>query len=299
MTELPKKSRNGRAILMMCVGVILLVVNDAIAKELVTRFGPFQIVLVRSVLALPFVAALAMWRAGGIGGLRSARPLVLIVRAALAVAATYLFVCSLEDLPLAEATALMFTAPIFVAALSLPLLGERVGTARLAAVGMGFLGALIAMRPGAETMQAASLLALGAALLNAIVMMSARWIDAQDGFWTMTFYMALFSAVFSAFSLAQDWAVFGAFEAMLFVSMAAAGTLGIALIAQAFRIGEAAAVAPFDYTALVWATVIGWLVWGTVPSWPVYLGALIIVAGGISLIALDRRGESRTAEQRA
>lgn len=287
-------STNLQAILCMCLGVVLLVVNDAITKTLVARFDPFQILFLRSVVALPCVAALAMWSVGGIAGLRSFRPSVHFLRAVLAVAATYLFIRSLAALPLAEATALIFTTPIFVAALSAPILGQKVRGLRLIAVGCGFLGAIIAVQPGAETMQFASLLALGAALLNALVMMSARWIDDRDGFWTMTFYMTLVMAALCGFTLATDWPVMNSVDAAYFAAMAVAGTIGIALITYAFRIGEAAAVAPFDYTALIWASVFGWLVWGNVPGWPVYLGAVIIVVGGILLITLDARARGDT-----
>ena len=296
MTAFLYSRKNPLAILVMCAGVLLLVVNDAIAKGLVARFDPFQILFARSVIALPVVALVAMWHRGGISGLRSARPSVHLLRAVLAVAATYLFIASLDALPLAEATALIFTAPIFVAALSWPLLRQRVSGARLAAVGAGFVGALIAVQPGAETMQTASALALGAALVNALVMMSARWIEQHDGFWTMTFYMTLFSGALCAFTLGMDWPSIQMEDAAMFALMAGAGTLGIALITQAFRMGDAAAVAPFDYTALIWASAIGWAVWGTAPGWPVYLGAAVIASGGTALIVLDARRAKQEVE---
>lgn len=283
---LPQDTR--RAILVICAGVLLLVINDAIAKALVATFDPFQILFLRSALALPMIAAVILWR-GGPGGLRSTCARIHAFRAALAVAATWFFIRSLADLPLAEATALIFTAPIFVALLSAPLLGQRVGPLRAAAIGLGFLGALIAIRPGAETMQPAAFLALAAALVNALVMLSARLIDPRDGFWTMTFWMTLFSGLFCAVSLVAGWVTPGPAALALLAAMAVTGTLGIALITHAFRIGQAAAVAPFDYTALIWASVIGWAVWGTVPDWPVWLGGGIIAAGGIGLILLDAR----------
>lgn len=289
MSVVAHNRENRTVIAVMCVGVLLLVVNDAVAKGLVARFDPFQILFARSLVALPVVIVIAMRHGGGRAGLSSAKPSVHVLRATLAVGATYLFIASLDALPLAEATALIFTAPIFVAALSWPLLGQRVGGVRLTAILVGFVGALIAVKPGAETMQAASLLALGAALVNALVMMSARLIDPRDGFWTMTFYMTLLSGLFCAFTLGADWPPVRVGDVGLFALMAAAGTLGIALITQAFRMGDAAAVAPFDYTALIWATAIGWAVWGTVPGWLVYLGAAVIAGGGIALIVLDAR----------
>jgi drug/metabolite transporter (DMT)-like permease len=279
------------AILVMCTGVLALVVNDAIAKGLVARFDPFQILLVRSLIALPIVAGLAFWTGGGMT-LRSAKVRVHILRAVLAVAATWLFIRSLADLPLAEATSIIFAAPIFVAALSMPLLKQRVGARRGLAIAAGFAGVLIVLQPGTDTLQTASLLALAAAAVNALVMMSARWIDERDGFWTMTFYMTLFSGLACAFTLFGDWPTFARSDVWLFLGMAVAGTLGIALISHAFRIADAAVVAPFDYTALIWATALGWLFWGAVPSPWVYVGALVIIASGIYLIFLDDRRDA-------
>lgn len=298
MTDPPSGPRNARAVPLVCAGVLLLVVNDALAQALVARLDPFQILFARSALALPLVAAAAVW-SGGTASLRSVGPLVRLVRAALAVAATYLFIRSLGSLPLAEATAIIFTAPIFVAALSMPVLGQRVGMLRLAAVAVGFVGALIAIRPGPEARRPASLLALLAAFVNALVMMSARWIHAGDEFWTMTVWMTLLSGVVCAPKLAGDRSALYGEAGRLLGLMAVAGTLGIALITQAFRIGDAAAIAPVDYTALIWASVIGWAVWGTVPSWPVYLGAAVIAVGGIALIVLDAQGKGKGARSEA
>jgi len=279
-------SNKARAILVMCLGVLSLVANDAIAKNLVTRFDPFQILLVRGLISLPVVTGLVLW-SGGAAALRSGSVRVHAVRALLAVAATYLFIRSLADLPLAESTAIIFAAPIFVTALSMPLLRQHVGRRRGFAVATGFAGVLIVLRPGADTLQMASLLALAAAVLNALVMMSARWIDERDGFWTMTFYMTLFSTLACTFTLTAEWPPIARSNVILFLGMAFAGTLGIALMSQSFRMADAAVVAPFDYTALIWATVLGWFFWGAVPEPAVYAGALVIIASGVYLVFLD------------
>ena len=282
--------KNLRAIGLMCAGVLFLVVNDAIGKKLVERFDPFQILFARSVVALPFVAIL-VYSSYGLEGFRSGRLLIHVFRALLAVVATYLFIKSLASLSLAEATSFIFTAPIFVAALSMPLLRQRVGIARLIAICTGFIGALIVLQPGTDRLHLASFLALGAAFLTAFIMISARWIDKGDRFWTMTFYMTLFSGVFCAFVLVTDWPAIGSGELLLLVTMAAAGTLGIALITEAFRTGDASAVAPFDYTALIWASLIGWIFWGSIPGLPVYLGAAIIAASSLYLVLKDAKSD--------
>ena len=271
------------AILTMCAGVVILVMNDATVKWLVVRYDPMQILFVRSLIALPIAVALVCL-IDSPQGLRSARLPIHVLRGALGVGASFAFILSLKSLPLAEATALVFASPIVVAALSVPLLKEHVGWGRAAAVVAGFIGVLIIVRPGAATFQTASLLAVAAAILYALVMISARLIDKRDSIWTMMLYMTVFAALFSAFTVFTAWPTPEFTDLFLFLGTAVAGTLGLALISQAFRMAPAAVVAPYDYTALIWASLLGWLIWGVVPETWTYLGALVIIAAGIYLI---------------
>jgi drug/metabolite transporter (DMT)-like permease len=123
-------------------------------------------------------------------------------------------------------------------------------------------------------------------------MVSARWIDKRDSLWTMMLYMTVFAAVFSAFTLFSAWPTPIFSDVFLFLGTAVAGTLGLTLISQAFRMAPAAVVAPYDYTALLWASLFGWLIWGVVPGLWVYGGAAVIIASGIYLITSDRASES-------
>lgn len=278
----------GLAVAVMCAGVLLLAVNDALAKWLVARYGPVQIILVRSLTALPLVVALVLW-ADGWAGLRSARPGVHVGRGLLTLAAAAAFILSLRTLPLAEATALIASAPLFIAALSAPLLGERVRAPQWAAVAVGFAGVLVVTRPGAAAFQTASLLALAAAALYALVMLSAKWIDRRDGASTVMLHLTLAAALLSSPAAFAPWPETRASDALLFLAMAVAATLGVTLLTQAFRMAPAAVVAPFDYTALLWAGVLGWLVWGEAPDAATLAGAAIIIASGFSLVLSERR----------
>lgn len=275
----------------MCAGVLLLTVSDALTKWLVARYDPAQIILVRNLTALPFVVALVVW-ADGWRGLRSARPMVHVGRGALTLAAAFTFILSLRTLPLAEAMALVAAAPLFIAALSAPLLGERVGALRWAAIAAGFVGVLVITRPGAAAFQVASALALVATALYALVMLSAKWIDPRDSARTVMLYLTLVAVVFSSFAVFLPWPEPQALDAPLFLAAALAGTLGITLITQSFRMAAAAVVAPFDYTALVWAGALGWLVWGDVPDGLTLVGAAVIVASGLWLVFREHRGTS-------
>ena len=272
-----------QAILLMCSGVLMLVLNDVAAKWLVARYDPVQIAFLRSVFALP-LAAILVWYFDGHSGFRSGRVWVHAVRGAMVLIATWAFFGSLRVLPLAEAQSLLFTAPIIVAILAALFTSEDVEPHHWASVALGFAGALVIVQPGRAAFQPESLYALSAAFLYALIMLSARWIDARDSLWTMTFWMTVFSALLGSASLFASWPVPEPMDAALFTAMAVLGTGGMALVSQAFRMAPATLVAPLDYTALLWASVMGWLIWGTVPGWSVYAGAVFIVAGGIMVL---------------
>lgn len=280
----------------MCAGVFLLAMNDAAAKFLVARYDPFQIVFVRSVLALPLIVALIL-AVDGRPALKSHSVGVHALRSVVVMGAGYAFFFSIRSLPLAEAVSLVFAAPIFVTAVSVVFLGEHVGWRRWAAVVAGFAGVLIIVRPGAAAFQPASLYALLCALLYAVYMISSRWIDPRDSVRTMLFYITLFPAVFGSFVVFTDWPEAQLADLVLFLAMALFGTTGITLLSQAFRMAPVSVVAPFDYTALLWASIFGWYLWGDIPDIWVYVGAAVIVASGIVLILREARASRRVQRE--
>jgi drug/metabolite transporter (DMT)-like permease len=279
---------DGRAILTICVGIFCLVVNDAMAKWLTAHYGPLQIIFLRNLLALPMIAAILL-AVGGTAALRTTHLRVHAWRGLLMVAAAYCFFRGLEVLPLAEATSLVFAAPIFITALSVPLLGETVGWRRWAAVVVGFAGVLIIVQPGAAAFQPASLFVVATAALYALFMIGARWIRREENVWTMMFYVALFPLLFCGLLVAFRWQPMALAHLPHFLGMAVFGTLGVTLIGHAFRLAPAAIVAPFDYTALLWASLLGWLVWGEVPGMWTYAGAAVIIASGIYIVLRETR----------
>ncbi len=282
------------AIALMCVGVAGLVVNDALAKALVAHYPPLQILFLRSALALPMVVAVVL-AIGGRPALRTRHLRLYALRGLLQTAGVVLFFSGLAVLPLAEATALIFAAPIFITALSVPLLRESVGPRRWTAVVVGFVGVLIIVRPGGPAFQPASLLVVGTALSYALFMISARWIDLRESAWTMTVYVVLFPLLFSGLAAPFDWHPLQAADLPLFLAMAVFGTLGMMLMTQAFRQAPAAIVAPFDYTALIWASLVGWLVWDEIPDDWTYAGAAVIIASGLYIVVRETRLARRAA----
>jgi drug/metabolite transporter (DMT)-like permease len=171
-----------------------------------------------------------------------------------------------------------------------------VGARRWAAIATGFVGVLMVTRPGAAAFQAASGLALAATAFYALVMLSAKWIDPRDSARTVMLYLTLAAALLSSFAVFIPWPQPQATDAPLFLAAAVVGSLGITLITQAFRMAPAAVVAPFDYTALVWAGVLGWLVWGDVPDGLTLAGAAVIVASGLWLVVRENREAEASQE---
>jgi drug/metabolite transporter (DMT)-like permease len=281
-------SNNQAGIALMCIGVAFLTVNDAIAKTLTETYSPLQILFLRNIIALPFALLIAL-RMGGTGALRSYRPATHLVRGILWVAGTFLFFTSLRFLQLAEATALIFVAPFFIIALSAAFLGERVGWRRWSAVVAGFIGVLIVVRPGGATFQLASLLPVATAFVYALMMLGARFVDTRESVWTLLLYLTGTSALLSAFLVPFVWIPVQAEHLWLFVAIALCGTAGITMMTQAFRLAPASVVAPLDYTAMIWATALGWLIWSEMPDGVTFIGAAIIIASGVWVILRERR----------
>ena len=272
----------------MCAGVASLCVNDAMAKLLTATYSPLQILFMRNVIALPLAIALTI-AMSGVPALRSHRPLAHLLRGFLWIAATMFFFTSLMHLGLAEATAIIFVAPLFITAISAIFLREHVGWRRWLAVLIGFLGVLIVVRPGGAAFQPAALLPVGAAIVYAVLMISSRFVDKRETVWTLLLWLTGTGAFLSAFIVPFVWVPLRGEDVWLFLGVAAFGTAGMTMMSQAFRMAPATVVAPLDYTALIWATGLGFLIWGDVPDLATYLGAAVIIASGIYVILRESR----------
>ena len=272
----------------MVIGVACLGANDAIAKMLTASYSPLQILFLRNLIALPFTMLIAAFM-GGPSALRSYRPLAHLLRGALWVGATMMFFTSFMHLDLAEATALIFVAPFFITLISAVFLGEHVGWRRWLAVLAGFLGVVVIVRPGGATFQLISLLPVATALVYALLMLSARWVDPRESVWTLLVYLTGAGALLSALIVPLVWVPIRGEDLWLFAGIAIFGTVGMTLMTQAFRLAPAVVVAPLDYTGLVWATLFGWLIWRESPDVMTLCGAAIIIASGIFSIFREKR----------
>lgn len=282
------RSSYSQGILLMCVGVACLSANDAIAKTLTSGYSPLQILFLRNVIAFPITIVIALVM-GGPSALRSHRPVAHLLRGALWVIATMMFFTSFIYLGLAEATALIFVAPFFITLISALFLGEEVGWRRWLAVVAGFLGVLVIIRPGGTTFQLISLLPVATALVYALLMLSARWVDPRESVWTLLVYLTGAGALLSALIVPLVSVPIRLGDLWLFAGIALFGTAGMTMMTQAFRLAPAVVVAPLDYTALLWATLFGWLIWRESPDAMTFFGAAIIIASGVFTILREQR----------
>jgi drug/metabolite transporter (DMT)-like permease len=265
----------------MLLGALSLSISDASVKSLDGRYAALQILFLRASIAVPFVVALAL-ALGGWRTLRTAQPGLHAWRGLLNVAGACTFYLGLVYPPLATTTSIAYVAPIFVVLLSAAILHEPLDPRRLAAVAMGFAGILLIARPGGSAFQAASLLPLLTAVSYALMMISARRMDPSHSFPALMFYTVLPQAAFTAISLPWTWQPIAPGDWLTLLDVSLFSTLGISLISQSFRLATASAVAPFDYTGLLWATFWGWLIWDQLPDGISHLGMALIIAAGLS-----------------
>ena len=187
----------------------------------------------------------------------------------------------LRGLPLAEAVAVSFTEPLFITALSGPLLGEAVGVRRWAAVIIGFVGALIMVRPGTEAFRPEALLVLTAAFAYALAMVLTRRLTRTETDVALVTYTTLIAGLASLPFASLVWQAPGSGDLGLFALVGIAGGSAAYLLVIAYRNAPAAVVAPFDYTSLIWASVFGWMLWREAPEPAVWVGAAIVAAAGV------------------
>ncbi len=262
---------------------------DTTAKYLVRDHSLFLVVWARYVGQMLVVTPFARHR-GGPKFWHTRNLWMQLGRSAFLVVATMCFFAGLRYLPLAEASAVTYLAPIIIVVLSQPVLGERPTRARWAAAVIGFIGILVLLRPGSSILHPAVLLLIGAAVCNAFYQMLTRKLPGDSAYTTL-FYSALVGAV--AFTLALPWGFEG--TAVTWRELALLSLLGLLagvahwLLISAFLIAPASLLTPFSYLQMLWATLLGYLVFGQLPDAWSALGMAIIVGSGVLLAVLERR----------
>ena len=267
----------------MVLSLFTFTVSDAVTKWLTQTYPIGEIIFLRSFfIVLPVL--MVVWYRNDWGSLRTVNRRMQLLRTALVVLATVLIVASLKLLPLADFVAFLHAAPLVITALARPLLQEHVGWHRWAAVIVGFIGILIMTRPAPGVFQVAALVPIAAACATALRDIVTRRMSETETTNAMMVWpivgLVIASAPFAPVGwVAPDLAGFG----LIAISGILVGVAHYLLI-EAYRFAEVAIVAPFKYSSLVWAVLLGYLVWGHLPDAWIATGAIIVIASGLYIL---------------
>ena len=213
--------------------------------------------------------------------LRARRPGLQFLRAAALFGATFFMYLAITRMPLGDAAAIQFLAPVLVTALSGLLLGEYVGPRRWMGVACGFVGVLLVARPGSGVLGWNALLPLATAVLLAVYMMMTRIIRNQDDPATTTFYSTALGALVLSALVVFNWQTLSTFQWGLMIAMGAAGAGGHFMLVKAFHSAEASMLAPFTYAQVLAAILWGYLLFADIPSPWTISGAGVVIASGL------------------
>jgi drug/metabolite transporter (DMT)-like permease len=277
-----------RGILLMVSAIGFFVLMDTIAKYLSRWYPVPGIVWARYVINLGILLAWFAAR-GELGRIRTARPGIQLARGLLLAGATFLYFTSLSVLPLADAAAIGFVLPLFVAVLAVPMLGERLDGPRTIAIFVGLAGALVIVRPGSDVFTPYALLPVAMAACNALYQVLTRKVAGEEHpltslIWGAIVGAVLLSAVAPIYWKAPDvgwhWVLLGIIGLL--------ASIGHYLLIRAYDYAGATLLAPYSYTVMVWAVLLGFLVFGQLPDGWSVAGMVIIIASGMFLASRQR-----------
>lgn len=291
----------------LIAGIAVFSVQDLILKLLSGAYPLYEAMILRSLTAAPLLLLLAHLN-GGIGTLWTPGWRRMLLRGFLLFASYAAFYLAIASLPLATTIALFFTAPLFITVLSVPLLGEHVGPRRWFAVLVGFAGVIFMVRPGSDVFDWAALLALVAGLAYAVSMVTARRMGTTEtapalAFWGNVAFLAcalVLAAVFASGDyageshpslgfLTRGWVTPTLRDLGLMMLCGFIAAAGLTLLTQAYRMSPSSVVAPFEYSAMIWGVLWGWLFWGQLPDAEGWTGIVIIVSAGLYVLYREGR----------
>ncbi len=302
-------TNNLKGIIALCSGVALFAAQDTIIKALSGDYAVTLAIVLRSFVSFPVLVALIVY-SGGLRQLETPQWPILCLRGAIMMCAYITYFIAFPALPLAEAIALFFMVPVFITLMAGPMLGEKITLKAWCAVVVGLVGVALILRPGAGLFNPAALLSLVAAAAYAFAMILARKHGGTVPASVMAFYqnaVYLVSALAIAIVLAvldiqppghpsldflvRNWSVPTFRDMGLMGLCGVIAAFGMTLLTQAYRVGQANVVTPFEYTGMIWGVFWGFALFHETPRWTTLLGmALIALAGVIAL-----RGQSKTS----
>jgi len=269
---------------LMLLAMLLFVAMDAVAKWLVSAdMSAIQVIAVRSWMIVVMILLILAIR-GELSELVTKRPLHHALRGSIGFFAPVTFFTSLKALPLADATVVFFSSSFVLTAASALFLKEKIGMHRWSAVVIGFVGVVIAINPQGGGPVGSYLLVLCAAVIYSMIFISGKHLSKQDSVISLVFSLQLGMGAVATIALPWVWVPISITVLGELFLMAVIALVAHFVFAAAFARADVSALAPFEYTALVWATLIGYVIWLDIPSTEVWIGAVIIISCGLYVI---------------
>lgn len=275
-----RADRPFKGIALVLAATIFLGCSDVVAKYLAATLPSIEIAWIRF-LVFALIMSPAMLPGSPVFALQTERRGLQLLRGAALVISSVLFISGLRFLPLAEASATGFVAPLFVTALSVFFLGERVGLRRWVATAVGLFGVLIILRPGTSAFQPAAFFPIVSALIWALTLIMTRMMSGTERAITTMTYSSIVGVCILTALIPFVWVAPSWHDIAFGVLIGFASTAGQWMVVVAFRYADASVLAPFSYTQLVWVSLLGFLVFGEVPDIWTVTGAAFIVASGL------------------
>jgi drug/metabolite transporter (DMT)-like permease len=284
-----------KAISLKLISAMLFAVMSALVRWLGSQVPLGQVVFFRSAFAILPVLLIYAVRRELKTALHTKRPMGQLGRGMLSTAGMFTNFGALARLPLADATAISFASPLITVALAAIILKERVRVYRWTAVAVGFVGVIVMLLPHLDASHIAAagsigaLLALVAAFINAGSVIQTRRLTRSETTPSIVFYFSLVCAIAGALTLPFDWYSPNLAQLAALVTTGICGGIAHILLTESYRFAAASVVAPFDYTSMLWALLLGFWAFGEVPTAIVLLGAAIVAAAGLFVIWRERQ----------
>jgi drug/metabolite transporter (DMT)-like permease len=274
-------------IVLIAASMAVFALLDGLGKEVMRHLPMFVAVFFRYFVALLLAIAVVL-HTGGPQLFLTGHPLLQALRGALLLASTWLNFVAISQLQLAQTAAISFTIPLWVCALSVPLLGEKVGLWRWTAVIAGLLGVVVIMRPGTMSFHWAMLFSLAATFCGALYNIATRKVGGRDRAETSLFYVGLVGGFGASLPLGWNWQTPEGWQWVMLLVMGLCGGFGHYMLIQAHRLAPAALLAPFVYTQIIWMVILGFLMFGDLPDVWTLIGAAIVIAAGLVVFMRER-----------
>lgn len=267
--------------MILAVGIFALM--DALVKLLAQTYHPFQVAFFRGAFAMVPIGLMIASR-GGLRLLATRQPVGHLLRSVVGVVSLLMFFYAFGHMKLADVVAVGFSAPLFVTALSVLFLGERVGWRRWSAVVVGFLGVILVVDPGAGVIDPVAMIALGASLLYAVAMVIVRKLSATESNAAIVFYFSLAAAIVCGAMMPFLWIAPSWPHVLLLALVGLLGGSAQYVLVEAFRWAPVSVLAPFEYTAIFYSIAFGYFGFGELPTPTMLIGVAVIASSGLYIL---------------